>query len=256
EELVFYKTKENVNPDPATGHMSIALDEIQLFNSEGTNWQYTGDGTNNYHTAELFDLLDYSGGGSGSSDCPGCGPLPVELISFRGNLKNKEVFLSWKTASEINNDYFTLEKSSNGIQFDRLTKVKGQGSSSEFQQYNYVDQKPFEGINYYRLSQTDFDGTTYFASNIIAIENQEENSLNIFPNPASTRLFIRSINSEKKQRSYQIFDAVGHLVLEGILALEENGSSSFINIENLTNGLYLIQFTDDTSSESMRFIKE
>jgi hypothetical protein len=85
--------------------------------------------------------------------------MPIELIYFEGKVNETYNLLTWSTASEMNNDYFTIEKTSNGIDYTELTRINGAGSSSSQNSYNYADYNPDKTINYYRLSQTDYDGT-------------------------------------------------------------------------------------------------
>jgi hypothetical protein len=96
--------------------------------------------------------------------------LPIELLSFRGTTDNVKNYLYWKTASEINNDYFTLERSFDGIYFEPLTRVEGVGNSTQLINYSYIDDNPENIINYYRLKQTDYNGNSSY-SNIISINN-------------------------------------------------------------------------------------
>lgn len=84
-------------------------------------------------------------------------PLPVKLLYFMGNYSDKKVFLNWKTASEINNDFFTLYKSNNLSDIYELHKIDGSGNSNFPIEYSYVDYEP---VNYYQICQTDFDGIT------------------------------------------------------------------------------------------------
>lgn len=102
--------------------------------------------------------------------------LPIELLSFDGKLKNNKVELTWSTASEINNDLFVLERSSDAIKFTAIGKVGGGGNSTVKLDYSFIDQEPLNGVSYYRLRQVDYDGS-YTFSNIIVIDNSSENSL-------------------------------------------------------------------------------
>ena len=85
-------------------------------------------------------------------------PLPIELLSFEAICNNNSVNLLWSTASEKNNDYFTIERSSDGITFQTVLTVKGAGNSNQVINYSAIDEKPIDGIAYYRLKQTDYDG--------------------------------------------------------------------------------------------------
>lgn len=100
-----------------------------------------------------------------------CIPLPIELLSFYGYNKSSYNLLTWETATETNNDYFTLERSIDGINWDVVTIVDGSGNSSFILSYRYKDYDFKTGVNYYRLSQTDYNGHREFF-NIIALENK------------------------------------------------------------------------------------
>lgn len=112
-------------------------------------------------------------------------PLPVELVSFVGEFENGNVFLVWKTSSELNNERFILERSVNGIDFIALYAVEGAGTTSVPQEYSYTDQHPISGTNYYRLKQIDFDQAVTY-SRIISVEatDQPGPPITIFPNPS------------------------------------------------------------------------
>lgn len=111
-------------------------------------------------------------------------PLPVELTSFTGSYEQPVVALSWKTASELNNNYFTLERSASGVQFEEVAKIPGSGTTSTAHQYQYVDPLPFPKETYYRLKQTDFNGDFEY-SQIIRVETGKEpkRKLSVYPNP-------------------------------------------------------------------------
>lgn len=101
--------------------------------------------------------------------------LPVELLHFSGTLKNKSVELEWVTASETNNDYFIISKSTNGFDFIEIGTVDGSNTTTNLRNYNFIDYELFSGIIYYKLSQVDYDGTKkdYFP---IAINNRVKNN--------------------------------------------------------------------------------
>lgn len=109
-------------------------------------------------------------------------PLPVELVSFTGKLEDGVVNFNWKTASELNNDYFTLERSTDGKSFGKIAVIKGAGTSVNAKEYNATDDAPPAGRIYYRLKQTDFDGTTD-DSKAILITNENPASIAVYPNP-------------------------------------------------------------------------
>jgi hypothetical protein len=145
-------------------------------------WTYGGSvnaGSNVLSWNGLSSFSDYTGGDGGAL-------LPIDLLSFEGYYDNGEVNLMWTTVAEQNNDYFSLEKSADGEEFVEFSTINGAGNSHDFIHYKVVDENPVEGISYYRLKQTDFDGKfQYFGP--IAIESyfkvSNEALFNIYPNP-------------------------------------------------------------------------
>ena len=97
--------------------------------------------------------------------------LPIELLYFKGSVYNSDNILHWSTASEDNNDYFTIEKTKDGIDWEILTRESGAGNSSNQLYYSFVDENVESIINYYRLKQTDYDGRFKY-SDIISIDNR------------------------------------------------------------------------------------
>jgi len=92
--------------------------------------------------------------------------LPIELLSFKGRPEKDRVMLSWETATETNNDYFTIEKSLDGVSWEPIGTVPGAGTSLFTNTYEFPDFHPDIGTNYYRLSQTDYDGTHVIVGNV------------------------------------------------------------------------------------------
>lgn len=169
-------------------------------------------------------------------DDTGDSELPVELISFSANLKDNIVDLNWATATEYNNDYFEVQKSSNGYDFESFTLVDGFGTTVESQYYNTSDFNPYQGITYYRLKQVDFDGA-YAYSNIVAVEVNEEIKFNIYPNPSNGIVNIESnING-----TIEIINQSGNL----IYSEEIFESSKTINLQELAAGIYYIRIITD-----------
>jgi hypothetical protein len=155
--------------------------------------------------------------------------LPIELTKFNAESKGNIVEVNWTTASEINNDYFSVERSTNGKEFEKIGKINGSGNSNTTLSYNYIDNEPKSGISYYRLRQTDFDGATTI-SNIVAVNTNlnNNNSLTIFPNPSNgENINFRMVNSNSEISKIQIFDYSGRKVFE----------SEFIDNFSLSNNL-------------------
>lgn len=169
-------------------------------------------------------------------------PLPVELISFEAKLiDNQRVMLSWATASEMNNEYFEIEKSVDGIEFEPILKENSKGNSNIQQAYQTFDERPSRGNNYYRLKQVDFDGK-YEYSEIQVVTLDEVDEVLFYPNPIQRGDFI-TIENGNVNVLLKIFDLNGRLVKEkqfendGQISTDEMGSGGyFYQILKTENG--------------------
>lgn len=156
-------------------------------------------------------------------------PLPIELLEFVAMPLGNAVELSWVTLSELNNDYFTVERSTTGVEFEEIGTVKGAGTTFEREDYKYLDASPYVGISYYRLKQTDFDGTVSF-SEIARIDLNAPQQIIVYPNPIA-RSTTATINY---RGSYAIFNSMGQIVL-----MVEN--SNELDTRGLPSGVYTIK---------------
>ncbi len=176
--------------------------------------------------------------GSGGLTEAGPGVLPVELTSFQGKRSQQGIQLSWITASELNNDYFELEYSRNGRDFQAITKINGAGTTSLEQYYEYLHRNYSAGTNYYRLRQVDFDGQ-YSISDVITVDLKEgsDSPVEVFPNPANEELNIQFAN-EESEVVVQWFDARGSLIFTERFVDSINIQSAAPGL--LSSGLYLL----------------
>jgi fibronectin-binding autotransporter adhesin len=140
--------------------------------------------------------------------------LPVELVYFNGkHLSQGSVLLQWQTATELNNEGFHVEKSTDGKRFNAIGFMPGNGTSLETRNYQYKDDH-FIADAYYRLKQMDFDGRSSF-SNIIFLKSPTENKPSLYPNPATTELFIEQVPSEPSEAlELKLYDGLGRLVYQ------------------------------------------
>ena len=159
-------------------------------------------------------------------------PLPITLLNFdaRLNKKNK-VDLWWTTSSEINNDYFTVEKSRDGMNFEAIAIVDGAGNSTTYLDYAATDDHPYPGINYYRLRQTDFDGHFSFSEiKAVTLDGKTGFDIVLFPNPAQS---VLNIMAQEGPYSFVILDATGRRVMEAT-------DQRRVNIQRLSPGVYTL----------------
>ena len=137
--------------------------------------------------------------------------LPIELLEFQAKPAGNEVLLSWSTGTEINNDYFTIERSPDGLNFETAGEVNGSGNSSMVHNYGFTDPNPFEGVSYYRLKQTDYDGT-FTNSPVIAVSISHKETIYIFPNPAHDIITLKFPKQLSSIVCLTISDPTGRMV--------------------------------------------
>jgi hypothetical protein len=168
--------------------------------------------------------------------------LPVRLIAFKvKNIDNKEVKLDWSTASESNNQGFTVQYSSDGITFFDIANIRGKGNSTERQDYDYVHQTPIKGNNFYRLKQIDFDGKEDFSKiEVIYMDSKTSNAV-VYPNPLLGNTFFVQLGEEiSEETSIRFFDINGRLI--AISYENQNEQLLKVNANNgLSTGIYFVE---------------
>tara|TARA_B100000809_G_scaffold266673_1_gene330645 strand:- start:1275 stop:2216 length:942 start_codon:yes stop_codon:yes gene_type:complete len=190
-----------------------------------------------------------------------CFPLPIELISFTASVRDEHIRLDWATVTEINNDYFTVERSKNGLSFESIGEVAGNGNSNTPINYELYDDSPIIGTSYYRLKQTDFDGEfEYF--NLIAVNlNKDEDgicTLHVYPNPCvgSCVINLKDCPLENNQVNIELYDAFGKKIVNRITPKSKNQDISFHlnSSNNLAPGVYIVRSTANGKNESSKII--
>jgi hypothetical protein len=195
--------------------------------------------------------------GSGSLDCTPT-LLPITLFSFDGINEGPFNSITWITNSEINNDYFILERSINGKDWEIIGIVDGAGSTQESHFYSFRDEQPTLPLSYYRLAQTDYDGTKTY-SHIIAINANPSNDriTGVFPNPCNeTAAFI--YNGKSDEVLYlKIINSFGQTVHNLEIKDLKKGQLIDISLENLNTGLFQIIYHQGNwlHSEKLTVIK-
>ncbi len=180
------------------------------------------------------------GVGDGSS---GGASLPIELLSFTATLNDRaEVELDWATALEIENDYFTVERSADGIDFEPVLEVNGAGNTSIMQTYSAIDANPLAGLSYYRLKQTDFDGTfTYSKLEAVNVFKAEmDATMTVYPNPSNGNIKVKA-TGVKGMVSIMVTDMQGRNIYLQHLRIEEDEVPVSLNLESmLSPGYYQV----------------
>jgi len=186
------------------------------------------------------------------NDCASCTSaliLPIELLFFNGKQVEESIELNWVTATELNNDYFSIEKSADGIKWTGFGNIPGAGNSTQTLQYTFKDNTPDEGVQYYRLKQTDFDGTfTYSIAIAINFEGSANgHSISVYPNPnSSNQLNVRGIG-------HDIPYTLGVKKVTGELLFQQTVNTHSIALPDLEKGIYLITVQSEGYFEPKTF---
>lgn len=159
--------------------------------------------------------------------------LPVEFIDFTAKTTVNGNLLNWSTASEKNNDYFTIERSTDGENWEMIKTVNGAGTTSNKSQYSYQDEVLAE-LTYYRLKQFDFDGTETELK-IISAKSTFAEEISAYPNPAENTLFVRGIDT----KNFQLIDAAGADQTSATKINSMNGKLQ-VDISSLNRGIYFL----------------
>lgn len=183
-------------------------------------------------------------------------PALVELVSFNAKaIENRQVKLLWETASEKHNDFYTLESSVDGIRFAPLAKISA-GPNNRSARYEWTDQHPANGLNYYRLSQTDQDGTrSILGVKTVQIEGQR-NTLQIYPNPAVDNLAIHVNFTDAFEGTLEITDANGHVLSFASLQLEKGTQVIQQPVAHFPSGTYFVRLRDAHINTIQKFVKQ
>ena len=177
-----------------------------------------------------------------------CAVLPIEMVSFSGKQSGRKNILDWTTATEIDNAYFTIERSTDAGNFTEVARVPGAGDSYTMKNYNYTDENPLSGTMYYRLKQTDKNGHFSYSKLVYINQSAKVNSvqfIDIRPNPASSNLYVDVTSSENIPITTEIKDIYGKTVLQ-YSSTTVLGSNSFdVPVESLSNGFYFVNISAD-----------
>lgn len=236
--FTMFKTPTGQDFDPAT-------------NINGGNFNFTPTNTwtpaavsgslNGVDYYELTGITGFSGFGGGYSVNDGGSPLPVELLDFTAkSIENKSVALNWSTATEINNQGFEVQRSTNGIDFEKIGFVTGNGNSNILNHYSYQDREVSTGTYYYRLKQLDFDAAFEYSDirNASILATEKFSVSNFIPNPSSDQTTLVFESNEASTVQIEILDNLGRSVALKEIQLEEGRQSIPFNLKAYAVGVY------------------
>ena len=174
-------------------------------------------------------------------------PLPITLISFEAKVCGNRVCLLWQTASEINNDFFTVGRSADVSIWHDFENIDGAGNSNTILSYSTVDDFPFSGLSYYRLKQTDFDGEFEYSPVVsVYLENPNDRSLNIYPNPSIDNITVKGVPPDVDY--VKIYNLLSQEVSFFVEIIRSDESNLKLGISLLEPGLYRLVVNDKHGS--------
>jgi hypothetical protein len=226
---------------------------IAASNLTWTTYTFTFTTAAGQTTADIV-LKDLAAGGCGNDIAfdgfsvvgPPPGATPVTLINFNASKESDIIKLTWLTATEINNDYFTVEKSKNGVDFTNVDIVDGAGNSQSTLNYQTTDHSPYNGISYYRLKQVDYDGTVSY-SKIVAVNFKDNKNITVYPNPGTGIFNIQGLGTESE---ITVRNPLG----QTILIKRTFSDSSEIDLRDQLSGVYYIKINNGDTSISAKII--
>lgn len=157
--------------------------------------------------------------------------MPIVLKEYQVTKDGTYSKLHWVTASEINNDYFTIERSLDGRTFNEIAEINGAGNSNVELNYSFVDENPNHGLNYYRIKQTDFDGKFSY-SNIQVVKHDLFSKIEVYPNPANSEIYVSTPTSS----TLEIVNSLGS-VLERVQIME---GTNTIKLDGISDGILFL----------------
>ncbi|HBO74690.1 MAG TPA: hypothetical protein DD653_08400 [Marinilabiliales bacterium] len=183
------------------------------------------------------------------------GALPIQLTHFEAVANGRNVVLWWETATETNNQYFTIEKAVNMFDWIKVADVQGAGNSLNVRNYQYTDEHPIEGISYYRLKQTDFDGEfTYSKVRSVRLMQSIHGDFDFYYDAADQVLVFENLSGNEADARLEIFNFQPSSQLINKLKLVEG--SSKISVSQLPVGVYMAVLHSSLGTFKLRFVKK
>jgi hypothetical protein len=198
----------------------------------------TASGVSRYSPWVLHD-----GESSGNS------PLPIELVDFKASCTNDVVTINWTTATEINNDFFTVQRSADLATYDNVALVQGAGNSNTYRNYSAKDLYPLAGTAYYRLMQTDYNGDFEIFKPVATMCIANSNDIiTVYPNPATDVVNVRMDIGADDKGVISIYNGFGQVVKQQIIEPTQGQNIYSLQLSDLSSGQYFVSFSMDNKS--------
>lgn len=228
--------------------------DLRVARFNGTDWVSEG----------LFDTTGTPGNGTITSNVvtafspftlgssSGLNPLPITLLSFNAIPVNTSVIVKWITTNEQNNDFFTVEKSFDGRTWFEIGVVDGAENSNLTLDYQLIDRNPVEGLQFYRLKQTDLNGEFTYSS-IVPVKFNSELKTLVYPQPAGNIVNVSLQNNENQNVSITVYSTMGQKLIE---MNQLNGNNFQVDISQLNTGVYYMEVSLEGVVSKMKLIKQ
>jgi len=230
---------------PSLNEDSLVIGHWDAGNTWWDNWgknNWTTDWSRNtvFNWVKVDGISSFSHGGGGGGGHGG-DPLPVELLHFDAKCDVDDVVLSWSTVSEVNNDYFTIERSIDGVDFEVILKLSAAGNSNQVLSYTAFDLEPHQKIiSYYRLKQTDYDDQYEYLA-MVAVNCKEK--------PDFIGQFTIDINSDIEQKIFvNIYDIYGKTCYQNALDVVKGNNKLEVELSEMSNSVYFIGVQSERNS--------
>jgi len=169
--------------------------------------------------------------------------LSVDYRYFTGEIRGTTDHLIWATASETDNDYFDVEYSLDGVNFQKIGQVDAFGNSTETQLYEFTHQHPRIGLNYYRLRQVDIDGNASY-SNVVVLEHKaSEISNNFFPNPTNDIINYQFSADVNEAVTIEVMDVLGRVLKQSEYQVMTGLNTLAVDLSPYVSGTYILRVT-------------
>jgi hypothetical protein len=185
---------------------------------------------------------------------PGSNPLPIELLYFTAQPQGEVVSLNWKTLTEINNDYFTIERSVDAITFEQLATVQGGGNRNTEALYHTIDDAPLSGVSYYRLKQTDFNGSFSYSQVVAVNRNVVKEEAYVYPNPIDPSSSFVVAGLESAQGTHIALYSSNATALPVELEIVSGASVRVSPTKQLSSGVYVVHVKTGSTEKRLKLI--
>ncbi len=182
--------------------------------------------------------------------------LPIRLISFEAYAEQNYNLLKWATATEENNAYFSIQRSTDGQDFAEIGRVAGSGTTTVTTSYKFVDNQPLSPFSYYRLQQVDFDGKSSF-SDIVVLRREVESFdiISFGPNPNQGEMEVIISDVQSRNIDYFVININGNVLIQNSLNTVRGLNSFKLDLTELPSGIYFISIANDEVNRHLKFLK-